>query len=61
MAILVIRSWDVSCQGASRESGARAWLPELYLETPGRSRPKNELYRRVLASATICSKNWGLN
>ena len=30
---------------------------ELYLETPGRSRPKNVLYRRVSTSATIFARN----
>ena len=40
-------SWDVP---------AADWL-ELYLETPGRSRPQNELYRRVSTSATICAIN----
>ena len=34
----------------------RAWSLEQYLETPGRSIPKNELYRRVSTSATTCSK-----
>ena len=66
MAILVLRCqklvhsmhrtriWQRSWSGTS-------WSLELYLETPGRSRPKNELYRRVSTSATIFARNYGLN
>ena len=34
-----------------------AWTELLYLENPGRSKPKNGLYRRVSASAKICARN----
>jgi hypothetical protein len=40
---------------------AARWVVELYLENRCRSRPKNELYRRVSTSATICARNNGLN
>jgi hypothetical protein len=54
MSILVLR-----CQklGHGMHHGDPGWSLELYLETPGRSRPKNELYRRVSTSATICARN----
>jgi hypothetical protein len=47
MAILVLGYQKL---GHSMHHRDRGWSLELYLETPGRSRPKNEMYRRISTS-----------
>jgi hypothetical protein len=62
MAILVLRCQKLGLCMHRRDPGMYVYelstgaVPR-YLENPGRSRPKNERYRCVSTSATICARN----